>query len=75
MLQHQALENVLTVLQAVFAMKLDFLSTENALLENTLTSSHDGTATTAPLVATRTARGRPSALNVTLVLSTVRKVP
>ena len=41
MLQHQALENVLTVLQAVFAMKLDFLSTENALLENTLTSNHN----------------------------------
>ena len=75
MLQHQALENVLTVLQAVFAMKLDFLSTENALLENTRTSSRDGTATTARLVATRIARGRPSALSVRLVLSTMRQVP
>ena len=41
MLQHQAPINVLTVLQAVFAMKLDFLSTESALLENTPTSSYN----------------------------------
>ena len=44
MLQHQAPINVLTVLQAVFAMKLDFLSTKTALWGGTPTSRHDGTA-------------------------------
>ena len=54
----------MTVLQAVFAMKLDFLATKSALLEDTPMSSHDGTATPAPLVATRITRALPSALSV-----------
>jgi hypothetical protein len=40
MLQHQAPINVLTALQAVFATKLDSLSTKSALLGDTPTSSH-----------------------------------
>ena len=64
MLQHQAPTNVLTVLQAVFAMKLDFLSTESALLGDTPTSSHDGTAPPVRLVAIRKPKAQQSAQNV-----------
>ena len=52
-LHYQAPKDALIVLQAVFAMKLDFLSTKSALLEDILTSSHDGTAPPVQLVATR----------------------
>ena len=41
MLHHQAPTNVLTAPQAVFATKLDFLSTKSALLEDTPTSNHN----------------------------------
>ena len=41
MQHYQAQKHVLTVLQAAFAMKLDFLATKSALLEDTPTSNHN----------------------------------
>ena len=75
MLHHQALKRVLTALQALLAVKLDYLSTVSALWGDTPTPSRNGTAKTARRAAIRKPKARQSALSVRLVLTTVRRVP
>ena len=53
MQHYQALKHVFTALQAIFATNLDFAAINSALLGDTPTSSHDGSAPPAPLVAIR----------------------